>query len=205
MRKIVLFLVVVSGLYSAESCYTVQLLSSLKSPKVKEEITQKKYDSSCEVMEIGRSITVRCGCFEKIKEAKEHLSRFTPKYKNAYIATTYKYRFKKTAPIVVPKVEPKPESKMKPKSQEKLVHDEVLKPQAPAPEKLQVVPSSTLVQEQVPTPIEEKKSKKKKKKKKKKSNIQIVAKWNRKKRSKRTRIKKKSGRKKRKANKTYAQ
>jgi hypothetical protein len=47
-------------------------------------------------MEIGNSLTVRCGCFEKYVNAQHALVPLKREYKIAIIATTYKYRFDNT-------------------------------------------------------------------------------------------------------------
>ena len=78
---------------SNESCYTVQLMSKFNSKKNLELLHQRSFPNRCKLMEIGKSLTVRCGCFEKYVEAKEELPKFKKDYKIAVIATTYKYRF----------------------------------------------------------------------------------------------------------------
>jgi len=45
-------------------------------------------------MEIGKSLTVRCGCVEKKQEARKILKDVQPQYKQAIVITTYSYRFK---------------------------------------------------------------------------------------------------------------
>lgn len=92
MRYIFIFLFVIS-LNAKDTCYTVQLVSAFKSDKSYKEISSTSYDDSCKVMEIGKSITVRCGCFEKYKEALPKLEQLKSKFSKAYIATTYKSRF----------------------------------------------------------------------------------------------------------------
>jgi phosphate-selective porin OprO/OprP len=81
-------------------------MSSHFSPTVKKELTQKQHDVSCKVMKIRNNITLRCGCFEKVNEANKHLAKFTQRYKNAYVTSTYKYRFKeqKEESVVTTKV-----------------------------------------------------------------------------------------------------
>jgi len=83
------------------TCYTVQLLSRSNSVKNHEVVVSGTYDSSCKIMEIGTAITVRCGCFEKYKEAKKHREELAKEFKDAYVSTTYKSRFDvKKVPLV---------------------------------------------------------------------------------------------------------
>ncbi len=84
---------------SEESCYTVQLVSKYNNQKNKDNLESKTYPNSCVLMEIGKSITVRCGCYEKIKDANEQLPVLKQEYENAYIATTYKYRFENNSTV----------------------------------------------------------------------------------------------------------
>jgi FtsZ-interacting cell division protein ZipA len=94
--RYILILVFVTGLYAqSKSCYTVQLTSAFNSQKNYDDLSSKSYDESCKVMRIGKSITVRCGCFDEYKDAKKTLPKFKKEYKKAYIASTYKYRFAK--------------------------------------------------------------------------------------------------------------
>ncbi len=78
---------------SSESCYTVQLTSQKNSKKNLELLNAKSYASNCKLMQIGSSLTVRCGCYERYADAKDELALHTPTNKRAAIATTYKYRF----------------------------------------------------------------------------------------------------------------
>lgn len=95
MRIFVLFLFFTLLLESKnlDSCYTIQLLSIYNSNENKINLESEKILSSCRRMKIGDELTVRCGCFNTMKEAKEHLPTLREKYKKAYIASTYKYRF----------------------------------------------------------------------------------------------------------------
>jgi hypothetical protein len=44
-------------------------------------------------MQISNILTVRCGCYEEKSPLEKELSKFKISYKNAYIRTTYRYRF----------------------------------------------------------------------------------------------------------------
>jgi len=76
-----------------ETCYTVQLVSKHNSQKNLKLLDSKTYPDNCKVMEIGKNLTVRCGCYEKIVDAKENLNVLKKDYKKASLATTYKRRF----------------------------------------------------------------------------------------------------------------
>ncbi|MDK9692629.1 MAG: tetratricopeptide repeat protein [Sulfurimonas sp.] len=78
---------------SEETCYTVQLTSSDNTEKNLHTLQNNNYPQSCEVMQIGESITVRCGCFEKKSLAQERQTELKKEYPNAAIVNTYRYRF----------------------------------------------------------------------------------------------------------------
>ena len=100
--RLILLVFMVSALFAQESCYTVQLTSVFKTDKSLKEIESTQYDESCKSMSINKNIAVRCGCFEKFKDAKATLPSFQKSYKNAYVMSTYKSRFEpKIKPIFV--------------------------------------------------------------------------------------------------------
>ena len=86
------------------TCYTVQLVSRYNSQKNFNMLSNIKYPDSCKVMQIGKNLTVRCGCFEKIDPAKENMLVLKEKYKQATIATTYRHRFKEDIYIKKPTI-----------------------------------------------------------------------------------------------------
>ena len=92
MKLITLALVTVV-LYGSDTCYTVQLLSTNSSKNNTKMLEGREYPDECKLMEIGSTLTVRCGCFEKIDTAQKELPKFKSKYKEAVVASTYKYRF----------------------------------------------------------------------------------------------------------------
>lgn len=96
--KIFLLLILVYSLYAKESCYTVQLLSQPNSDSNRNSLLEKSFDDSCKMMEIGKSLTVRCGCFTTVKEAKTTLPNFKEEYQDAYVTSTYKSRFGESVP-----------------------------------------------------------------------------------------------------------
>ncbi len=74
-----------------QTCNTVQLLSV---PLSKESVlSESSYPQDCKVMRIGKTATVRCGCFERLDGAKQRLEQLKNKYENASLASTYSYRF----------------------------------------------------------------------------------------------------------------
>ena len=94
MKKIILILLFSAFAFakSSQSCYTVQLFSQHKSEKNRNLLQKKSYPTICRIMEIGKSLTVRCGCYEKFVDAKSTKSTLSS-YRNAKVVTTYKYRF----------------------------------------------------------------------------------------------------------------
>ncbi len=91
--KIVLLFAFAISIYAADTCYTVQLVSKYNSKKNITLLENGDYPQSCKLMEIGKSLTIRCGCFEKYVEAEETLVDLKLEYSQAVISTTYKYRF----------------------------------------------------------------------------------------------------------------
>ncbi len=75
------------------TCYTVQLVSRSSSQRNLDLLTNSTYPQNCKLMEIGNSLTVRCGCYEQLNSAKESLVDLNTKYKNATVVTTYSHRF----------------------------------------------------------------------------------------------------------------
>ncbi len=119
MRIVGLLIIFILSLEAKEhkSCYTVQLFSLPNSQTYRLELEEKTIPSLCMVMEIGKKLTVRCGCFERIDEVKDSLKELKKEYKLAYIASTYKYRFEN--------------SNILQEDSEKIFTQEVLKKQAP--------------------------------------------------------------------------
>ncbi len=161
--KIILILLLTLSVYAKDTCYTVQLISKFNSQKNLDLLNSIGYSENCKIMQIGKSATVRCGCYEKFVEAEDSLKSYKKKNKQAVVTSTYKYRFdgmedktnsKKTEEVVA--IEPPVE--VKKIENEKIVEAEVIEVITPL-ETTEVLKS---------TPIVEEKSKKKKKKKVKK-------------------------------------
>ncbi|WP_187647472.1 hypothetical protein [Nitrosophilus labii] len=87
-NKIFFSLFFVTLLYSKDTCYSVQLLSS-----VKPIAYQSSFPKEAKVMHINGIYTLRYGCFERVKEAKPALKRLKQKFPQAYIVSTYRFRF----------------------------------------------------------------------------------------------------------------
>ncbi len=83
---------------SEETCYTVQLVSERDTVENREHLENKQYADGCKIMKIGSNQTVRCGCYDKMSDAKDKLTSLYDEYVNAYITNTYKYRFKDNKP-----------------------------------------------------------------------------------------------------------
>lgn len=120
MRFIFAFIFTVS-LYGSQSCYTVQLMSASNSKSNMSSLQSAEYPDACRVMEIGNSLTVRCGCFENKALADKELGEYKKSYKEAVVTSTYKYRFEdevKTQPEVLKaqvtpvKIEEKPQTEL---------------------------------------------------------------------------------------------
>jgi len=118
MKYFLLLIAITSLLYakSDKSCYTVQLISKFNSQKNLDLLHAESYPRSCKLMEIGKSLTVRCGCFDRYKDAKNEQKNQFSNYKNATLATTYKYRFDDS---IVESMTTKQNYKSKPKIEKK--------------------------------------------------------------------------------------
>jgi len=94
MLKKLLFFLFVTSLYAGnQSCYTIQLQSIENSKDNYTLLSSKEYEKECKIMAIKNNLTVRCGCYTSYKEAQGKLMPLKKKYQDAYIATTYTYRF----------------------------------------------------------------------------------------------------------------
>lgn len=90
---------------SKDSCYTVQLLSRYNSQKALDELESREYPKECTLMQIGRNLTLRCGCYERVQTAQEHLERLEQNYSNAVVVSSYRYRFEDdNKPIITPNI-----------------------------------------------------------------------------------------------------
>lgn len=188
--KIALLFILVLSVYAGETCYTVQLISKYNSSKNLELLSQEVYPKSCKVMQIGKSVTVRCGCFEKFDKATESLNELSKEYRQAALATTYKYRFAETE-VQTPVVVDKPLDAVKEEKEvkaDKVILAVVTKPLDAVQEKEPKVVEALKIEEPVlvaeeetvavatPVVVPEKKLKKKKSKKKKKKKTKYIKK-----------------------------
>ena len=103
VKLLIVFILLTTALFSKEeaSCYTVQLVSALADEESRNTLESQAYPKTCKLMQISRTLTVRCGCYEKVSQAQKELSEFKKLYKYAYVASTYKYRFSDKQRVVV--------------------------------------------------------------------------------------------------------
>jgi len=96
MRLVIIFILLSIYLQakSSKSCYTVQIMSAFNNKTNNRALSKVIYPDSCKLMHIGKSSTIRCGCFNHINKAKKKLGELKSKYRYAYVTTTYRYRFK---------------------------------------------------------------------------------------------------------------
>ena len=97
--RYILILLFVSGLY-AQSCYTVQIISVFNSKKNHDSISSQNNDESCRLIEVGKTLTIRCGCHKKLQDARKKLSKYKKRYNKAYVTTTDKDDFRSDIAIV---------------------------------------------------------------------------------------------------------
>ena len=95
MRLLLSILIFTISLHPKElqSCYTIQLMSVANTIQHKTLLSKNTYPQECLIMDIANTTTIRCGCYETYQTAKKQLPRYQKKYKNSYIATSYKFRF----------------------------------------------------------------------------------------------------------------
>jgi len=95
--RLLFLLFIITSLFakSEDTCYTVQLFSAPLSQKEKIVNKLDAYPNECQLMEISKTITMRCGCFEHVKEANKALRKLRERYHQASLAVSYTYRFKK--------------------------------------------------------------------------------------------------------------
>ena len=95
MKKIVLILLLINSfLFAKDTCYSVQLLSRIDKGNGT-SIALEKYPEDCQVMKIGKALTLRCGCFNAFVDAKSRLGDLQKEFRHAMVVSTYKYRFQK--------------------------------------------------------------------------------------------------------------
>lgn len=94
MKFVILVVLLIAYLHAEEdSCYTVQIVSATSSYENYYALSSETYDTTCKLMDINNLLTVRCGCYDNVQDAKMVLKKYRPIYKDAYIRTTYRYRF----------------------------------------------------------------------------------------------------------------
>lgn len=76
-----------------EACYSVQLLTKHNTKNNFKELNSNNYPDSCKIMNIGRYLTVRCGCYDEKYKVKKELSFLKQNYSESAIVRTAKYRF----------------------------------------------------------------------------------------------------------------
>ena len=74
---------------NSQSCYSVQLLSSYT------PFHKNTFPKNATIMHIGKTYTVRYGCYERYQDAKQALRQLKENYPGAMITSTYKWRFQK--------------------------------------------------------------------------------------------------------------
>ena len=84
------------------SCYSVSLISLPKTQKNLDYLYKQTYPQECKIMEVGKTFTVRCGCFNTLDEAKQKELELQKSFKNTSLKETYRYRFK--SDYIVPRI-----------------------------------------------------------------------------------------------------
>jgi len=98
MRILVVLILPFLFLYAKEreSCYSISLLSVKNNPDNRLKLLKKyAHSDECKILEIATMLSVRCGCYDTLSQARQKLESMQRKgaYKRAIIAPTYRYRF----------------------------------------------------------------------------------------------------------------
>jgi hypothetical protein len=112
MRLLVLLFLPFLFLYAKESdtCYSISLLSVKNNADNKLKLlTKYAHSNKCKILEIGSMLSVRCGCYDTVSQAKQKLELMQGKgeYKYAIVAPTYRYRFAKKSEQEIKLKQPK--------------------------------------------------------------------------------------------------
>jgi len=109
---ILLFSIGIACAKSNDTCYSVQLTSFKFKKNSTYNFAKQNYPESCRLISFSNINSVRCGCYEKYRDARKALKKLSKHYPNPLIVNTYKYRFKKKAvkiakkPVTItPKIE----------------------------------------------------------------------------------------------------
>ena len=81
LDKILLLFIINIYILNANTCYSIQIWSTKKSINS----IKKKIPNSCNIYNIDKYTTSRCGCFIDINEAKKELDSYIKQYPTAYI------------------------------------------------------------------------------------------------------------------------
>ncbi|WP_434658676.1 hypothetical protein [Sulfurimonas sp. NW9] len=97
MKLLFLLLVCISILYakSDDTCYSVQLTSFKFKKNSTYDFAAHNYPKTCRLISFSNINSVRCGCYEKYRDATAALKKLSKKYPKPIIVNTYKYRFQK--------------------------------------------------------------------------------------------------------------
>ncbi len=102
--RIILIILLSINLYAItnnkETCHTVQLISLDSTKENKQQLFTNNYPKECKLMEIGKKVTIRCGCFNTKESGTKLLTKLNKIYKNTFLTKTYKYRFEDLIPQV---------------------------------------------------------------------------------------------------------
>ena len=110
--KFLRFLILPAALFGtdATTCYSVQILSTTDTQTHRSQIEKMTLPKECQIMNVSSHLTVRCGCFQSYKEAKEEKAKLG----KGMILKTYAWRFQKELSKTAPKKQtPKPTPKPK--------------------------------------------------------------------------------------------
>ncbi|WP_434638011.1 hypothetical protein MLC35_04390 [Sulfurimonas sp. NW7] len=97
MKLLFLLLFCISILYakSDDTCYSVQLTSFKFKKNSTYDFAAHNYPKTCRLISFSNINSVRCGCYEKYRDARAALKKLSKKYPKPIIVNTYKYRFQK--------------------------------------------------------------------------------------------------------------
>jgi hypothetical protein len=105
---ILIFSISISYAKSKDTCYSLQLTSFKFKKNSTYDFAKQHYPKSCKLVSFSNINSVRCGCYEKYRDARKALKKLPKKYAHPIIVNTYKYRFQKKVQKIRKKALQKP-------------------------------------------------------------------------------------------------
>ena len=128
MKIVILILIMVASLFAKQKqiCFSVQLASEYRFQNY-DLVQNYYYPKGCKYMVVGRTLTVRCGCYSDEKQANKQLANYKKNYPDAELLRIYKRTYQKAKFIIYNKNK-KFKKVIKKKKEKKVIKKKILKP-----------------------------------------------------------------------------